>query len=281
MQLYASYKYPRGEIHKLKPGTAASLAQPLTPDMLQSPDGSTRRVGPFNMKPDTAKKYTYSQIVSHQRAMAEQWLQQAYKADATRGLNLSVDMQGFSTAPVYLPVYVYRSRHVGNEKVRTFVSGVDGRVVGTRVYDETKVGLLGALIGACGVLFTGVWQHHPLLQCFWVGVALPGLLTGLLARYWPYVKNQFQRVSQETEQFWYRESDRAGAWDTSFSHAYSQYEFFRRQREERAHFQYEQRQSSERVSADASDPKGYYAMLELKPSASQAEVQAAFRGEQA
>lgn len=54
-QVYASYKYPRPEINRLKPGPAAAIAHSFDGSMVVSDfDGSTRRVGPFQMKPAVA-----------------------------------------------------------------------------------------------------------------------------------------------------------------------------------------------------------------------------------
>jgi hypothetical protein len=54
-QVYASYKYPRAEVQRLRPGPAIAQAQPFSGRMLTSAaTGETRRVGPFHMKPATA-----------------------------------------------------------------------------------------------------------------------------------------------------------------------------------------------------------------------------------
>ena len=55
VQIYASYKYPRTDIDRLKPGAAASIARKFDRSMVVSAyDQSTRRVGPFQMKPAVA-----------------------------------------------------------------------------------------------------------------------------------------------------------------------------------------------------------------------------------
>lgn len=55
MQVYGSYKYPRTDIHRLRPGKIIQQATGFTPNILSSPDtGESRRVGPFHMKPATA-----------------------------------------------------------------------------------------------------------------------------------------------------------------------------------------------------------------------------------
>ena len=54
-QVYGSYKYPRAEVQRLRPGPAVAQAQAFSARMLtSSATGETRRVGPFHMKPGTA-----------------------------------------------------------------------------------------------------------------------------------------------------------------------------------------------------------------------------------
>lgn len=54
-QVYGAYKYPRAQMHQLRPGAAVAQAGAMTPQTLTSPaDGATRRVGPFEMKPQVA-----------------------------------------------------------------------------------------------------------------------------------------------------------------------------------------------------------------------------------
>jgi len=63
--VYGAYKYPRGQMHQLRPGAAVAEAGPMTPDVLASPaDGATRRVGPFEMKPAVALKCAGGSLVS-------------------------------------------------------------------------------------------------------------------------------------------------------------------------------------------------------------------------
>lgn len=54
-QIYAAYKYPRKDVKAVRPGPAVAAARPFSPDMVEvAYDGSTRRVGPFEMVPGTA-----------------------------------------------------------------------------------------------------------------------------------------------------------------------------------------------------------------------------------
>ncbi len=54
-QVYAAYKYPRKDVKAVRPGRAVAAARRFLPDMMEvAYDGSTRRVGPFEMLPGTA-----------------------------------------------------------------------------------------------------------------------------------------------------------------------------------------------------------------------------------
>ncbi len=54
-QVYAAYKYPRRDVKAVRPGRAVAAARRFLPDMMEvAYDGSTRRVGPFEMLPGTA-----------------------------------------------------------------------------------------------------------------------------------------------------------------------------------------------------------------------------------
>ena len=65
VQIYASWKYPRIDIHQLRPGKLVQQATDFTPIMLSSPDtGEARRVGPFHMKPATAIRSVTSPVPS-------------------------------------------------------------------------------------------------------------------------------------------------------------------------------------------------------------------------
>lgn len=290
MQIVASYHYPRADILKLRPGPSVAAAKKVDRHMMTSPaDGSTRRVSAFEMKAETGRVKAISAIKSHQFNAARDWLLKAYKCDDTRGLNLDVNVLQFSAAPVLMPVFLYSSRHFGNTKVRTFVAGfASSNVSGVRVFDETKIGLAAGALASAGVLFSGIWKTYPAFQLFSFAVAAPALLIGFAAKYWPQLRNSMHQVRRDAEQYMNRTTDESGSFSTSWTHAYSQFERIRQSRE-----QSQQRSSgsygysggssgysggSSRGEYSSSDPKGYYRLLEVEPSASKADVQAAFRG---
>lgn len=54
-QVYAAHKYAAADMRIMRPGRTVAAARALNPDMVtDSYDGSTRRVGPFEMPPTTA-----------------------------------------------------------------------------------------------------------------------------------------------------------------------------------------------------------------------------------
>lgn len=280
MQIVASYHYPLSDISKIRPGPAISAAKPIDRHMMTSSfDGSTRRVSMFEMKAETGRVKAISAIKSHQYRAAEDFLLRAYRCDETRGLNMDVNLLQFSAAPVLMPVFLYSSKHFGNTKVRTFVAGFDGsKVSGVRLYNETLIGLVTAAFASVLVVASGIWQTYPALQVFGFAVAAPALLVGFLVKYWPQVRNQVHQVSRDANQYMNRKTDESGSFSTSWTHAYSQFARFR-QSQEQARFSSANNNTSGRSAEHSSrDPKGYYQLLEIEPSASKADVQAAFRG---
>lgn len=290
MQIVASYHYPHADILKLRPGPDIASAKQVDRHMMTSPsDGSTRRVSAFEMKAETGRVKAISAIKAHQYNAARDFLLRAYKCDNTRGINLDVNLMQFSAAPVLMPVFLYSSRHFGNTKVRTFVAGFGtANASGVRVFDENKIGLAAGALASAAVLLSGIWKIYPAFQLFSFAVAAPALLVGFAAKYWPQLRNNMHKVRRDAEQYMNRTTDQSGSFSTSWTHTYSQFDRFRQSREQ------SQQQSSgssgySQGSAgysggssgahfSSSDPKGYYKLLEIEPSASKADVQAAFRG---
>ena len=280
MQVVASYHYPPSDIVKIRPGAAVSAAKQIDRHMMTSSfDGSTRRVSVFEMKAETGRIKAISAIKSHQYNAAQDFLLKAYRCDETRGLNLDVNLLQFSAAPVLMPVFLYSSKHFGNTKVRTFVAGFNAsKVSGVRVYDETKIGLATALLASAAVGLTGIWQTYPAFQLFGFAIAAPALLAGFAAKYWPQVRSQMHQVRRDADQYMNRKTDETGSFSTTWTHAYSQFAQFRQSQEQARFSSADNSTSARRPHYSSSDPKGFYKLLEIEPSASKADVQAAFRG---
>lgn len=280
MQTVASYHYPVSDITRLRPGPAISAAKHIDRHMMTSSfDGSTRRVSKFEMKAETGKVRAINAIKSHQHSASHDFLVKAYKCDETRGLNLDVNLLQFSAAPVLMPMFLYSSKHFGDTKVRTFVAGFDAsKVSGVRVYDETKIGVAAALVASAAVLFSGVWQMYPAFQLFGFAIAAPALFVGFAAKYWPQFRNRMHQVRRDADLYMNRKTDETGSFSTSWTHAYSQFARFRQSQEQQRFGSAGPTRSGQGACYSSVDPKGYYRLLEIEPSASKADIQAAFRG---
>jgi hypothetical protein len=226
LQLYAgSPKYGRADARKVGPAQAVSRARAITPEMLKVSEGGgaasttttnesddCRRVGPFVMPPDVARRLAQRQVEALEaerceavvRALAPRALRQGGGAMAmhVRLLDLRVEFLsdhggGPEVAPVYAPVFVFSWRHAG-VKVRTMVSGVRGggagagagaagqlRVAGPILPDETKVAVLTTAAVLLGLQATGAAAAMSGTALFYGGFVLPFIGSGLAARVWP------------------------------------------------------------------------------------------------
>ena len=161
-------------------------------------DGATRRVGPFTVTPDTARKLLASIIKRKETSRAEDYLRRVTGAQQVRLVDM--DIQYITPAgsdrpllsPVYVPAYVFSWMH-GGVKVRTFVSGVNPRqVTGTRVLNDQAVALVTAGVSSTLLLVTGAGLGAALL---WGGLAIPFLVGGLAARFWPMLRQWWTNVT--------------------------------------------------------------------------------------
>lgn len=263
MQIYASWKYFRRDVQALAPKECVKLAQPITPDMLQSSAESglgARRVGPFTLEPVRARRLLMATIESKERRRAEEEIGKLLGASQVR----FVDMQctwhgstgtapggwgpsgaaaaaagrgGLDVMPVYVPAYVFSWWH-GGTKVRTFVSGVNLAVSGVHVLDDTKI----ATVAAAATTSIGLLFGAPLPLLFWGGLAVPFIAAGLVARFWPLLRTMWLDVLERTRhrhKFWsteqhgdYCEAD----WNAAFVHSFDRYEAQQQHAEQRSSY---------------------------------------------
>eukprot|EP00208_Stichococcus_sp_RCC1054_P006163 CAMPEP_0206137642 /NCGR_PEP_ID=MMETSP1473-20131121/2730_1 /ASSEMBLY_ACC=CAM_ASM_001109 /TAXON_ID=1461547 /ORGANISM="Stichococcus sp, Strain RCC1054" /LENGTH=556 /DNA_ID=CAMNT_0053530829 /DNA_START=165 /DNA_END=1835 /DNA_ORIENTATION=- len=328
--VYGSWKYPRRSIAHVAPaGAAVRLAQHFSSDMLNATSGeaSMRRVGPFDIRPAAALAESMAAFQRQANTEARTWIMQQIKCDDVRNIYLAHTVLESRCSPVYAPVYVFQSRHLGN-KVHTFVSGcVPNMAAGTRMLDERRVAFIGGLAGAAAVLLFNAWQTAEWTTLLWGWVLPPALLAGLAARVYPGLILQLTRAYQERqrqqgqqdqrpwdeeyvgefrEEATYgraprmyrssgRQNDETSAFADFFRRAFGQEtveeQTHRRQQAHRAQQaewrrrqQQQQQQQSRsgsqprRPSGDPGDPGGYYKRLNVRPSATKSEIQAAFRG---
>lgn len=299
MQLYAGLKYMKSDVRPLHPGPWIDKATAFTHSMLDSSDGGTRRVGPFNMEPEIAKAHMKNYIEAIERNKAVEVIKGMYKCDDVRFVQMSVEMRSYLASPIYVPVYIFSNTYRG-AKVRSFVSGLDPLMVsGTRSYDENKVALV--VVGASWLvlLLTGQIWLMSLMGMVTYGFVLPGLLGILSTRYHPVVSSWWRGMYRwGREQYSSRQSGGtpSSAWDEEWVTAYSRHAYYeeqRQQRENERQYQYQQQQRQQqrqqaswggfnrgkwRGQENPRDPQGYYHILGVQPGCSLEELQAAFRG---
>ncbi|CAK0753060.1 hypothetical protein CVIRNUC_002192 [Coccomyxa viridis] len=279
MQVYASFKYPRIDIQRLRPGKLLQQATDFSPNMLSSPDtGESRRVGPFHMKPATAIRFVTEVIREEEHSAATDMLRSQYQADRVSGLDMSISPSSFSASPFFVPAFIFRSYHFG-AKMHTFVSGLDAsRVTGQRAYDEGKTAVLAGAAAGAGILLSQGTAVFALASTWIWGIALPMTVAGVATHYLAYLRTSWTQFWQQRERDRYAEQNTAAGWDAEWVHAYSQYEEEQRQQAEREHASYFKSSSGYSRGFNRADPLGFYEALGVEPGASKEEIQAAFRG---
>lgn len=72
-------------------------------------------------------------------------------------------------------------------------------VTGTRALDETRVGLVGGLLGGLALLASGAYVGMSAWSIWVWGIALPATLTGFAARNYTALRNRWQLYWLESE----------------------------------------------------------------------------------
>ncbi|KAI8466101.1 MAG: hypothetical protein J3K34DRAFT_524776 [Monoraphidium minutum] len=230
MQLYAAWKYPRADVEALRPGPAVGAARAITPDMLEASPGSpsaTRYVGAFTLQPDVARRLLASRIESAERRRAEEQVAAVTGHRYVRFVELALTWlgpaggEGPRISPVYAPAYIYSWIH-GGIKVRTLVSGADGRASGAHHLDDTKVAVLATAATSGALLLSGAASTMTPTALFVAGVAVPFIASGLLARFWPAVRHLLQSLTGRLQQAWHTRGSKGETdWTADFVGAYS------------------------------------------------------------
>lgn len=131
----------------------------------------TRRVGAFTVTPDVARKLLKGRVESAERQRAEQQISAATGYPHVRFVQMTLTWlgpaagEGPRLSPLYAPAYVYSYSHAG-VKVRSFVSGVDGRASGVHYLDDSKMAALATLAAGGLLLFTGAAGALSPMQLF-------------------------------------------------------------------------------------------------------------------
>ncbi|ORY95829.1 hypothetical protein BCR43DRAFT_313952 [Syncephalastrum racemosum] len=287
LQVYASHKYRRGLVNKIRSNTCLQRATEFSASLLDRPsytalDASyqhvSRNIDPFTIYPSTALRLAHSKIHDIEEQIIDEYLRNTYKADETRFLKLDVQVEGVQVSPVYYPAYIYTINYLGRH-LRTFVNGSDLSVGGLKIYNWNRVALTSAVGMATLMTATGGIGWGGLSGSFWVGIVLPTTLFSLLTMYYPIIS---LRVRDAMRQYEIRsQAQDKPMWDSDWIGAFNAFEQEQRYRAWRSEQQQQRRAGSRYTASDTGsgqDPKGYYRTLGVDRSASTADIQSAFRG---
>ncbi|KNC87642.1 hypothetical protein SARC_00272 [Sphaeroforma arctica JP610] len=270
-QVYASFKYNAKDVAPMKVGRALEIARPLTDSYI-----GNKTVGSFQMFRTRAWEIVEQRLNSEEKQKAEDALRMEYLCDQVSGLKLVLTYDDIRHAQVYLPSYVFQVRHFG-VKFQRFVSGYDERQIGGEpLYSESRVA------AACMATFTvahGLWTAGskkleyafvPELMYSVSNFVIPVLATGILGCLFSSYKPMVALL-----------------WSTRTLKKAEKLNEEHRERTQ-THTQEKQHTSTttttSRIKAwkfrnplRPTDPKGYYAMLGVDPTATNAEIKESFR----
>lgn len=282
LQIYGSHRYRRGLVEHITTGPALENAVPFDPSLLDTPSSNDppRKVDPFMIYPSTALRFAKSYFKDTEEKLADDFLRKLYNMDDTRLLKIDIQLENVRVSPVYYPAYIFSVNYLGR-RLRTFVNGYDLTIGGTKVYNWERVAVVSALGMATTMGLTGGIGWGGASGSFWLGIVLPTVATSMLAMYFPllslYVRDlirdrEIKSMAQDSQ-----------SWDDDWVKGYKAFEDQQRRRtwreEKENQSSWYNASSNEGYSAGSrGDPKGYYKALGLTPSASQSDIQSAFRG---
>ncbi|MCO5547623.1 hypothetical protein L7F22_001074 [Adiantum nelumboides] len=284
MQIYASFDYPRGYVNGILGKDTFHGAQQLTPEMLEDAHhlGRVRGLEEFRMRPGEALTKAREAINRDAREEAKRLLKSQYGADDVRFVDLNVDYLSLSMSPVYVPVFIFESKYLG-ETVLTFVNGSTLVAGGQRLYNAPVAAFAGATIAAFGAAVLA-GSGLPPIDVILTRLLLPAAAVGfLLAFVYPLaalkVRNRF-RANEEWTHFQHIWD--GGMWDEEYVKPFGTYKGGTgREQAQREKAQDKERQGYEwsrfRQTSLKRDSKGYYATLGLPPGASEKDIKSAFR----
>ncbi|KAI9471984.1 MAG: hypothetical protein EXX96DRAFT_642277 [Benjaminiella poitrasii] len=272
LQIYASHRYRRGLVQQITTGPALENAVALTPDLLESTTTKVRKVDPFMLYPTTARRFATVYVQEREEMWADKFLRDFYGMDETRLLKVKVVFENVKVSPVYYPAFIFSVNYLGR-RLRTFVNGYDLSVGGTKVYNWERVATVSALGMAATMTLTGGVGWGGASGSFWLGIVLPTVATSFLAMYYPIISLYVRDIIRDQEiKSMAQDSE---SWDNDWVREYSAFEDQERRRTWREEREYSNSYSS---TSAGGDPKGYYRVLGVSPSASQQDIQSAFRG---
>eukprot|EP00198_Chlamydomonas_reinhardtii_P009906 XP_001699243.1 DnaJ-like protein [Chlamydomonas reinhardtii] len=281
---------PYGDYLRGKAGGSGGAAGVSGADATSS---SPDRLVPFRMGPIQAAEQVKQSIRSAELRNAEEQLRSTYGADqvgkhvfvrlrygyAVRHVMLGLELGAVSATPVFVPVYVFKTRIRGTV-MRTYVAGfTQGLSSGPVLPNPTRVAALTAAAAPVALAAGGLFDWLPLPVALVVGMVMPAMVGYLAASFWPQLYAAFlllrSRMSSPLPEPSAAEQEAWWRYEWSSSRSRSQ------QRQ-----QQQSRTSGGSGSGSASssggshpgwDPRGLYGVLGVSRTASKEEVQAAYR----
>ncbi|KAG2433133.1 hypothetical protein HYH02_012834 [Chlamydomonas schloesseri] len=289
-QVYGGSKYRHDPaLDRMRPGEYVRRAVPYSDYLRGKASGasggdatasSPDRLVPYRMGPIQAAEEVKQSIRNAELRSAEEQLRSTYGADQVRHVMLDLELEGLSATPVFVPVYVFKTR-VRGTVMRTYVAGfAPGLSSGPVLPNPTRVAALTAAAAPVALAGVGVFDWLPLPVALVFSMVLPALVGYLAASFWPQLYAGFlllrQRLASplpeasaaEQEAWWRYEWVRQDAdegygysSDARYSYSYSQRERERQQREQQSagsqqrqqqyqqqYQQYQQRQQQQQQS---------------------------------
>ncbi|GLC45263.1 hypothetical protein PLESTB_000719000 [Pleodorina starrii] len=263
------------------------------------------RMVPFRLAPEEAVEAARQAIRQAELRNAEAQLLQTYGGDRVRLVVMDVQLAaGLSATPVFVPVYVFKSRIRGTA-MRTYIAGFrSGLSSGPLLPNPTRVAAAATAATSMGLMASGALAGASLPAALGLGVALPYLIGYGVASLWPELHANFLRLraalqrplpdpaAEEQERWWRYEWVRQDV-DDSTGYGYSddgRYggSYSRRGAGGAGGFDGFGGQGAAGGAASGgggratrgsagSDPRGYYRTLGVSPGSSTEDIQAAFR----
>ncbi|RCI05044.1 hypothetical protein CU098_013192, partial [Rhizopus stolonifer] len=281
LQIYASHRYRRGLVEHITTGPALENAVPFSPDIINSKTSDiVRKIDPFTIYPSTALRFATSYFQKTEESLADDFLRKLYNMDETRLVKIKIQLENVSASPIYYPAFVFSVNYLGR-RLRTFINGYDLTIGGTKVYNWERVAAASALSMAAAMTATGGIGWGGASGSFWLGVVLPTVAASIFTLYLP-ILSLYVRDLMRSQEIRLMAQDRQ-VWDDDWVKGYAAFEDQERRRTWREEKAYQSSSSwgSTKTNASsgfASDPKGYYRALGVNSSASQSDIQSAFRG---
>ncbi|CAO3634202.1 unnamed protein product [Cunninghamella blakesleeana] len=288
LQIYGSHKYRRGLVNGIRKGQGLIDAQPFDASLFDRPNyqdekrynSIQRKLDPYTIYPTTALRFAKDFIRQKEESLIDDFLCNTYGADKTRLVDFDLTIDNVIVSPVYYPAYIFTVNYLGRH-LRTFINGHDLSVGGLRIYNWKKVAITSAVGMSIVMALNDGIGIGGASGSFWIGVALPSLVTSLITMYYPILSLRMRDLIRKRE-IESQAKDKK-TWDTDWTAAYDAYENEQRYRawkEEKAY--QSQTESNHYYSSSSSqlnkDPKGYYSILGVSPSATKTDIQSAFRG---